>query len=79
MADGHLLELEEVMVCHVEGGIIGMFAEGPTNETSQCIRFHSPDGTKVWPWGVINALGGDGPVRVYGSPSRPRDIIVIPS
>lgn len=77
--DGTWLELEEVGVCEVEGGEIGVFAEAPSDETARAIDFHRPDGTNVWPWGILHRLGGDGPVPVYGSPRRPRDIVVIPA
>lgn len=77
--DGTWLELEVVGVCDVEGGEIGVFAKEPSDETARAIDFHRPDGTNVWPWGIVHSLGGDASVPVYGSPRRPRDIIVIPA
>jgi len=76
--DGQWTVLEEVGICHVDGGIIGLFASGPSADTARTLHYHTPDGTNAWPWGVIQALGGDGPMPIYGSPSWPREIIVIP-
>lgn len=76
---GGTLPLEEVGVCEVEGGMLGVFARAPSTETSRSVRHHPPDGTALWPWGLAHALGGDGPVPVYGAPSGPRDLLVIPA
>ena len=76
---GECVVLHEIGACEVQGGELGIFAEGPSTETSHALEYHRPDGTGVWPWGVIHRLGGDGLVPVYGVPSGPRDILVIPA